>query len=138
MLSIRWDENIETMKAKRKGAKERRGGTTVATRAKKDGSQRSSQKSQEGRQRGSLSTLFPEMMEAPSVPEKDPKDVRSVERGASATETQLPALSSLSPTSTPPRKVRPRPQSEQLLGRTDRPQGVVPSEDGDGESFHFR
>ena len=125
--------HIETLKAKRKGAKEHRGGTTVATK-RKEGSQRSSQRSAEGRLRGRLPALFPEMMDPPVPPIKDPKDVRLVggSDAAAVAESELPVISA-SPASTPPKKVRPRPQSEQLLGRTDRPQGVIASEDGDGK-----
>lgn len=129
--SIRWDDNIETVKAKRKNAKERRGGTTVAAKGV-DGSQRSSQRSLEGRQRGKLASLFPEILEPPVPPFKDPPvDVPRTPPVPSPTTTP-------SPTSTPLKKTRPRPQSEQMLGRPDRPQGVVASEQGDGKfAFNY-
>jgi serine/arginine repetitive matrix protein 2 len=116
--SIRWDDNIETVKAKRQGARERRGGTTVATR--KDGSQRSSQRSNEARQRGKLASIFPEVLEPPAVPLKEPAGIHGT--------PPVP-----SPASTPARNIRRRPQSEQLLVHTDRPQAVVPDEGGSGK-----
>ncbi|KZS91528.1 hypothetical protein SISNIDRAFT_551016 [Sistotremastrum niveocremeum HHB9708] len=125
--SIRWDDNIETVREKRRNAKERRGGSTVAGRSSRE-SKRESQRSLEARKRTSVAAVFPELPlnQRDSVVAEEqtpPSDVPMQSEEVKPAEAQ-----------TPPRRPVPRarPVSEQLLGhRISRPKGFVGDEDLD-------
>lgn len=131
--SIRWDDNIETVREKRRNAKERRGGTTVAGRSSRE-SKRDSQRSLEARKRTSMASVFPEVAlnrrDSVAVEEETPSECPADLEPTKAAEAQ-----------TPPRRPVPRarPVSEQLLGhRISRPKGIIGDEDVDRTLYAYK
>jgi serine/arginine repetitive matrix protein 2 len=145
--SIRWDENLnsnlETIKEKRRGAKERRGGTTVAAPltptpdALPSTPQVSTQsgKSPEGLQRGRLSDLFPDVVQSTRVSVIERVVTGSEDEDDSIKRVVVESATSESECSTPPR-VRARPMSENLLGARPRAVVVPAKEGGDGKPLN--
>ena len=131
--SVRWEDQIDTVKEKRPISIE---STTREKRA------RESRRSSEGRKRPALSILFPETGlggHSDDIRYEIPDErLRTVERPVLTLEVASPdrkhdaaatllEVSSVESVETPVKKARPRPLSEQMLGRA-RPRGIVGDE----------
>ncbi|KIK67170.1 hypothetical protein GYMLUDRAFT_69362 [Collybiopsis luxurians FD-317 M1] len=134
-VSVRWDEaGLETVKELRRKEKEtkRKSIEDAEADAKRKKANRESRRSSEGRRRTPISDVFPDLQE------ESPRQSASVQDTGGAPLLTLEEATSdgheriedESPLSTPMRRARPRPLSEQLLGRK-RPQGIH-EEDGEG------
>ncbi|KAF5393347.1 hypothetical protein D9757_000790 [Collybiopsis confluens] len=133
-VSVRWDEaGLETVKELRRKEKEtkRRSVEDAEADATRKKANRESRRSSEGRRRTPISDVFPDLQEDHLTP------CASADTGAAplltleeATVDGHECTVDESPVSTPPKRARPRPLSEQLLGRR-RPQGIH-EEDGEG------
>ncbi|KAJ3769941.1 hypothetical protein FB446DRAFT_766043 [Lentinula raphanica] len=125
--SIRWDETgLETVKELRRKEKEtkRQSIEDAEADAKKKKANRESRRSSEGRRRTPIADVFPDIQE--DSPKPSPAPLLTLEEATcdgheAVNEEEL---------STPLKRARPRPLSEQLLGRK-RPQGIH-DEDGEG------
>ncbi|KAJ3972631.1 hypothetical protein EV361DRAFT_970780 [Lentinula raphanica] len=138
--SIRWDETgLETVKELRRKEKEtkRQSIEDAEADAKKKKANRESRRSSEGRRRTPIADVFPYIQEdspkpspsVQSVPGRAPLltlEEATCDGHEAVNEEEL---------STPLKRARPRPLSEQLLGRK-RPQGIH-DEDGEGSIFYL-
>ncbi|KAF9065359.1 hypothetical protein BDP27DRAFT_1424922 [Rhodocollybia butyracea] len=134
--SIRWDEaGLETVKELRRKEKETRRQSIedAETDAKRKKANRESRRSSEGRRRTPIVDVFPEIQEGSPEPATS---IRTVSGGAAPLLTLEEATSDghecMDEESilTPMKRARPRPLSEQLLGRK-RPTGIH-EDDGEG------
>ncbi|KAJ3980260.1 hypothetical protein F5890DRAFT_1557848 [Lentinula detonsa] len=133
--SVRWDESgLETVKELRRKEKEtkRQSIEDAEADANRKKANRESRRSSEGRRRTPIADVFPDIQEDSPKPAAS---LRSVSGGAplltleEATSDGHERVAE-DELSTPMKRARPRPLSEQLLGRK-RPQGIH-DEDGEG------
>ncbi|KAL5532249.1 hypothetical protein ACEPAF_5818 [Sanghuangporus sanghuang] len=120
--TIRWDDQVDTVKERRAS------GVDPASTAKRAGSKKGSP---ERRERPGLASLFPDLMQSNSR-ETENLPGQTAQAGCteegSETSTTLLDISSVTSLDSPSRRARPRPLSEQMLGR-ERPRGVIGDKD---------
>ena len=143
VVSVRWDD-VALRTVKEKQREERRTRRELEReKGDKEGSKtkRESRRSSESRRRTPISEIFPETQGAqrqstgslsPPSSIMDGPMVRIEE--ATADGHSAPTDEERSLSETPGKRVRPRPLSEQMLGRP-RPQAICDNSDGDGESI---
>ncbi|KAL6299475.1 hypothetical protein BKA93DRAFT_870647 [Sparassis latifolia] len=122
VVSVRWDEECirsskELQRKERRSRREQEGGKT----------RRESRKTSDARKRTPISEIFPEMQIERPVPTSPP---RSMRQPPMVTVEEATADGHSEASLTPVKRARPRPMSEQLLGKA-RPQAVCESQEGD-------
>ncbi|EJD08498.1 uncharacterized protein FOMMEDRAFT_151360 [Fomitiporia mediterranea MF3/22] len=129
--TIRWNDQVDTT-----GERHSPGSEESASSSMSDSRRESKKRLPEGRRRPGLASLFPDLKrdisKAADVQEKAAFPLvaplsDSAER-ESETSTTLLDITSVTSLDTPSRRVRPRPLSEQLLGR-ERPKGIIGDKD---------
>lgn len=116
--SIRWDDHMVR----------RTSGMDSGSTAKRNGSKK---RSPEGRKRPGLASLFPDLLQSNAGKETLNAQEHTTQPGCaeeSETSATLLDISCVTSLDSPSRRARPRPLSEQMLGR-ERPRGVIGDKD---------